>query len=325
MFKYRLVKHVFLSRHIRQFSLRLIKEVKMMNLTNALNVKHLLEVLNLNGIPSELRTAFDYSIRTYFENIDISIRQKMISNVLLLPPNADQTDMMMAAIHAAGPGFQKLFQLLGQRISDESFQKKMKELKSRIKPMKQWEVQRVMALSFRQLNINYTIQFPCIGSASVGQVHFGTYKDLDAPTDGIQVPEDIVYKVKRRGVDAKVQMEIFILRQVATEYPMLKNVFEQVKQSLRLEMNLTRELEMMQLGREKYIDSRARIYVPMGYFAHRSVIGMERISGVPLSELVLEDQYACSLRDQLRLLMDTWFKEAIFGSGFYHGDLYVFF
>lgn len=160
-----------------------------------------------------------------------------------------------------------------------------------------------------------------IASASVAQVHFATLRD----------GSEVAVKVLRPGIDVILKRDLALLHtlaQLAIRYwpgarrlRPLDVVYEYDK-IVHDEMNLMHEAANASQLKANFADS-TLLYVPTIYwdYTRRSVMVMERISGIPVSNVEALREKGVDLRKLAHNGVEIFFTQA-FRDGFFHADMH---
>ena len=160
-----------------------------------------------------------------------------------------------------------------------------------------------------------------LGSASIAQVHAATLND----------GSDVVVKVLRPNVRQQVDQDIALLESFAAllhwAFPSLrrfhpKAVMAEIKNTLIDELDLLKEAANASQLRRNFTDS-PLLYVPKIHwdFATRDVLVMERIHGVPISDMQSFKANHVDLKKLAERGVEIFFTQA-FRDCFFHADMH---
>ncbi|WP_298137615.1 ubiquinone biosynthesis regulatory protein kinase UbiB [Acidiferrobacter sp.] len=160
-----------------------------------------------------------------------------------------------------------------------------------------------------------------VASASVAQVHFATLHD----------GTEVAVKVLRPGIETILERDLALLRtlaQLAVRYwPDARRLrpLEVVKEYEKVvhdEMDLAHEAANASQLRSNFRDS-SLLYVPQVFwdYTRRSVMVMERITGVPISNREALIANGVDLRRLAHNGVEIFFTQA-FRDGFFHADMH---
>lgn len=144
------------SRNIRPILLALILSVrhvliKDIDIQKYVNVREILlspEVgIDISVFPIKMQEVFHKGVLGYFGHAPLILRGRMVAAVVSLSPRESQNDFVLikAVMNRAGPALQKMMQMFGNEVKNESFKRLMDGLKDGIQPMS--EAERSKAIS----------------------------------------------------------------------------------------------------------------------------------------------------------------------------------
>jgi predicted unusual protein kinase regulating ubiquinone biosynthesis (AarF/ABC1/UbiB family) len=286
----------------------------------------------------------------YFSNLSPADRRAVISISLREAGVNDSKEAhLVAALKGSGPYLLKILQLLGDTIpSKTEDERKLKEalnqLKDSLLPVAP-EIQTAMVMDLiakQQPTIKNLTDIRSLGAASVGETLIAT-AELESGAR-----KDVVLKLLKPGVDQRASRERAVMERIAREIPGMQETFAGIADQIDRELDLSREAENVVLAgvyRKAGIAYISPVKTVRKLDAAQDFMFMEKASGTTvkaqLIELRVNDlaqiragdvEQRVQLQDRLETgrtlsarlasLSSIWLKEALFGSGFYHGDLH---
>ncbi len=297
---------------------RIRTDVDALDLSKTEAVRMLSEPRTSLGITDEtLAGLLEKVLPRYFADIDRIDKTTLVLGQLKLRPGAAQADQLGALLMGSGPCLQKLFQLVGKDVQRPDLAQTMQALQNDIKPFGFDEFRRaVEKASGRTLEESFASVDPTpLAAASVGQVHRGVLKDGSA----------VAIKVRRPGLGIRAEREIRGLRAAASSEPMALELLTRVGKTVMEEMDFRNEARNLEEGL-RYVDPSRGIWIAGRMEAvpvAEDLLVSRLASGAKLSKFDPTDLGQVAVRARaIEKLLDSWFDEAIFGSGFFHGDLH---
>ncbi|MBY6187332.1 ubiquinone biosynthesis regulatory protein kinase UbiB [Marinobacter hydrocarbonoclasticus] len=160
-----------------------------------------------------------------------------------------------------------------------------------------------------------------LASASVAQVHTARIKESG---------EEVVIKVVRPGIEPVIHADLALMGQVArlvAASPQGKRlhpveVVEDYRRTILAELDLTREADNAQRLRANFEGSDA-LYIPKvhGQFSHRDVMVMERIYGIPVTDLEALKAQGTNMKVLAERGVEVFFTQ-VFRDNFFHADMH---
>lgn len=270
---------------------------------------------DLENVPPAFRAFFENVLTQYFDKLPIEDKRRVAIGLLELPPGAKDEDKLAAILNNSGPAMQKLFQLFGDDVKSEKVGKVMAALKSQIKP---FDSNIAIATIERDLGGSIAETFSSfrekpLAAASVGQVHAATLKGTG---------EDVIVKVMRPGIRDRARRELQLLKELAPGGGTRK-IVDRLESSLMDELDFTLEAENMKSG-EIYWKPQKGVF-PIGlagdFETTKDVLVMERAYENPIDKFHGKDLPLKS--EALATFTELWYDNALFGDGFFHGDLHA--
>ena len=239
--------------------------------------------------------------------------------------NLSRAQRIRLCIESLGPIFIKFGQLLATRrdllpgdIIDE-----LEKLLDRVPP---FPVQKAQQIIERELKLPLKQAFrsfddQVLASASIAQVHGAVLND----------GTDVVVKIVRPDVGRNIRRDIALLKilaRMANRYwreakrvkPM--KIVEEFEKTLLNELDLVREAANASELRRNFINSED-LYVPEVYwdYCRESVLVMERIDGIPVTDLKQLNAHNIDLKVLSRKGVEVFFTQ-VYKHNFFHADMH---
>lgn len=229
------------------------------------------------------------------------------------------------ALEELGPIFIKFGQMLSTRpdLLPEDLAVELARLQDQVPPFPGDDAKRIveqalgapLATTFRQFDLTP------VASASVAQVHLATL------IDGTEV----AVKVLRPGIEDTIERDLALLDTLARlaqrwwpEARGLKpvEVVDEYRRTIHDELDLMREAANASRLRANFEES-ALLYVPQVHWdlTRTNVMVMERISGIPVSNVAALRQAGIDMRTLAHHGVEIFFTQA-FRDGFFHADMH---
>lgn len=134
-----------------------------------------------------------------------------------------------------------------------------------------------------------------LASASIAQVHTAKFKQNAPHLESRLAGKEVVLKVLRPNIQQMINADLSLMYKVASWIPRIKaegrrlrpvEVVREYEKTLRDELDLRREMANAIQLRANFENS-PMLYIPEMYkqFCHQTVIVMERIYGIPVSNI----------------------------------------
>jgi ubiquinone biosynthesis protein len=229
------------------------------------------------------------------------------------------------AFEELGPIFVKFGQVLSTRrdllpldIADE-----LARLQDRVPP---FDPELALAEIERSLGrpvgaVFATLEREAVASASIAQVHLGTLQD----------GREVAVKVLRPGVEREVAKDLALLQAAASLVERLspegrrlrpRDVVAEFARHLDEELNLLTEAANASQLRRNFRNS-PQLAIPEVHwdFCSERVMVMERMHGVPISQIALLREKGIDLKALARAGVEICFTQ-VFRDGFFHADMH---
>lgn len=275
------------------------------------------------------RIAASYRIDTHFPVEDAAPLQPLARLIRLHPAawgKKHQPNGIKYALEDMGTLFLKLGQLLSTRrdlvppnIIDQliQLQDKVKSFAPEIAIAQIQDPKQGLGLSIDTLFARFDLK--PLAAASIAQVHTAALHD----------GREVVVKVVRPDIRTTIITDFELLRELASWVSArieaaralhVIDLVEDYRQVMLNELDLTLEADNTTKMRNNFLDS-ALMYVPEVYDAAKNVMVMERIQGVPISQVEVFDQLGYD-RAALAEMGLTIFFTQVFRDNFFHADMH---
>ncbi len=256
---------------------------------------------------------------------------RLLSRVLTIGRRLDSPRgvRLREALERLGPIFVKFGQVLSTRsdLLPPDVAVELAKLQDRVPPFASSVAVATIERSFQRPLAEIFVSFEQtpVASASIAQVHFAVLRDRNG------VEHDVAVKVLRPGMLAVIDKDLQLMHMMArwveslsAEAKRLKprQVIAEFDTYLHDELDLIREAaNAAQLRRN--MDGLDLVLIPEIYwdFCHPQVMVMERMKGIPISQV---DRLREAGVDIPQLARDgvTLFFTQVFRDGFFHGDMH---
>lgn len=275
------------------------------------------------------RIAASYRIDTHFPVEDAAPLQPLARLIRLHPAawgKKHQPNGIKYALEDMGTLFLKLGQLLSTRrdlvppnIIDQliQLQDKVKSFAPEIAIAQIQDPKQGLGQSIDTLFARFDVK--PLAAASIAQVHTAALHD----------GREVVVKVVRPDIRTTIITDFELLRELASWVSArieaaralhVIDLVEDYRQVMLNELDLTLEADNTTKMRNNFLDS-ALMYVPEVYDAAKNVMVMERIQGVPISQVEVFDQLGYD-RAALAEMGLTIFFTQVFRDNFFHADMH---
>jgi len=274
-----------------------------------------------------LRYGLDELVLTSFQRPGLRLLARIVSIGRDL--SAPRGERLREALEHLGPIFVKFGQVLSTRrdllpfdIADE-----LAMLQERVPPFPSEQavaiIERAFAKPLGEIFTEFTLQ--PVASASIAQVHFAAIVDRNG------VRRDVAVKVLRPGMLKVINKDLSLMRMLANWVDRLSvdgkrlkpiEVVAEFDKYLHDELDLVREAaNATQLRRN--MKGLNLVLIPEMFwdFCHTDVMVMERMNGIPISQV---DRLREAGVDIPKLARDgvTIFFTQVFRDGFFHADMH---
>ena len=247
-------------------------------------------------------------------------------------PEIPAPEILCKILTDLGPVYVKLGQLLSTRpdLLPQPYIEALSGLQSNVPPVAWTLIEDVLRQQFSQAleQLFETIDPTAIAAGSIAQIHCATLKTGEA----------VVLKIQRPGIEAIVQRDIAIFKQIAgllsaTDFGKRYNVValaDEFGASLDNELDFTQEADFTDqlrknLSKGKWFDA-DRIVVPKVYrsISNKKILALERLYGVPFLQAKLtgknyNDNVETERQNLTTLIFRAFFQQYLV-DGFFHAD-----
>lgn len=165
-----------------------------------------------------------------------------------------------------------------------------------------------------------------LASASIAQVHTAIFNDTQP-----QAGKEVVIKVLRPDIQLLIEADLSWMYKLAGWLPRLLKegyrlraveVIREYEKTLRDELDLRTEMSNAMTLRQNFLDS-PMLYVPEMYpeFCHQNVIVMERIYGIPVSDIAALEKNHINMKLLAERGVQVFFTQ-VFRDSFFHADMH---
>lgn len=272
---------------------------------------------------------------TYCEKQTPLDRRAMVASYLReAAPDDQPAHKLVSMLKGAGPYLLKMLQLFGDNVGDPQLKSALNAVKSELAPipveLRNAQFSKIIQDSGGKISSLQGIR--SLGAASVGQTFLA--KAVDDKGKEIEV----VVKLLRPGILERAARERRFMENVAQGISGMEATFAGIADQIEGELDLRNEAANVRKG-DVYnhigsVDVRAMKLMESVPESSTYMV-IERAPGSPMSKYIK----LCSdpkvkpgfdpvvmgprMAQQLHDLSSKWFEEAMFGSGFYHGDLHA--
>ncbi|MEC8834402.1 MAG: ubiquinone biosynthesis regulatory protein kinase UbiB [Pseudomonadota bacterium] len=271
-------------------------------------------------------TALRFRLDTIPRALQIDHWTRYLFPTSLLPvPQTPEAKRFRLALERLGPVFIKFGQLLSTRrdLLSVEYADELSRLQDRVPPFQSATAIATIEREIgRPLNAAFgTFSERPLASASVAQVHEATL------TSG----EEVVVKVIRPGIEQVIREDLALILALAKLLERLSSdarrlhlirVVEDYEKTILAELDLLRESANTVRLRRNF-ESSPLLYVPKVFndLSSVNVLVMERVKGVPISDLATLREHGTDLKKLAERGVETFFSQ-VFNDNFFHADMH---
>lgn len=237
----------------------------------------------------------------------------------------NEGERLRKALEDLGPIFVKFGQLLSTRpdLLPEAYVEELNRLQDQVAPFPSQDLKRIVEAALKQPVDSAFRNFSNepLASASIAQVHTA------------QLPDgtDVVVKVVRPGIESVITQDVALMQAFAQLFLKLHTdarrlrpveVVDEYRQTIFDELDLMREAANASQLRRNFIEG-DQLYVPEVYwdYCRRNVMVMERIYGVPVSDMAQLRRHRVDIKKLAELGVEIFFTQ-VFEHNFFHADMH---
>ncbi|WP_101774400.1 ubiquinone biosynthesis regulatory protein kinase UbiB [Pasteurella oralis] len=170
-----------------------------------------------------------------------------------------------------------------------------------------------------------------LASASIAQVHTAKFQKNTPHLSSALAGKEVVIKVLRPHIQQMIDSDLSLMYKLASWIPRLKaegrrlrpvEVVREYEKTLRDELDLRREMANAIQLRANFENS-PMLYIPEMYqqFCHQNVIVMERIYGIPVSNIAELEANGTNMKLLAERGVQVFFTQ-VFRDSFFHADMH---
>ncbi len=232
---------------------------------------------------------------------------------------------MRRALEELGPVFVKFGQMLSTRrdLLADDIAAELALLQDNVPPFSSAAAIEIIEQSLGDKVANLFARFEVepLAAASIAQVH----------TAQLHSEEEVVVKVLRPGIEQTIERDISLMHLIATMATWFwsdgkrmrpKEVVTEYEKTIYDELDMQREAANAQLMRTNFEDSN-ELYIPEVYwdYTRDKVLVLERISGVPISEIDELHRIGVNIEKLAERCVNIFFTQ-VFRDNFFHADMH---
>ncbi|KGQ25876.1 ubiquinone biosynthesis protein UbiB [Gallibacterium anatis CCM5995] len=234
------------------------------------------------------------------------------------------------AFQELGPVWIKLGQMLSTRrdLFPEELANELALLQDQVEPfdgkLARAEIEKALGDKIERWFEAFDEQ--ALASASIAQVHTARFNATQP-----QAGKEVVFKVIRPDIAPVIALDVALMYKIAKWIPRLTRegyrlrpveVIREYEKTLLAELDLRQEMSNAIQLRENFLDS-PMLYVPEMYsdFCHKNVIAMERIYGIPISDIPALEANGTDMKLLAERGVQVFFTQ-VFRDSFFHADMH---
>lgn len=294
-----------------------------------------MNIKNLNRFYHIIRTFLRYGIDEAIPNIPLTRKMKLGRRALFWLKN-QHTDKpygvrLRLALQELGPVWIKLGQMLATRrdLFEPELADQLALLQDKVEPFDGKIARQIMEQALGGSLETWFEEFDetALASASIAQVHTAKFKQ-NQPLAG----KDVVLKVIRPSIEPVIKADLDLMYKLAHLIPKLSNdgkrlraveVVKEYEKTILDELDLRKEMHNAVRLRANFENSEM-LYVPEMYqdFCHKNVIVMERIYGIPVSNIAELEANGTDMKLLAERGVQVFFTQ-VFRDSFFHADMHA--
>lgn len=273
-----------------------------------------------------LEYGLDELLPAQLQPLSARLFRKSIFWIHNLHTDKSPAERIKLALQQLGPIFIKFGQMLSTRrdLLPQEFAEQLAMLQDQVPPFdSQLAIQQIESALGKSIEDVFDDFDPVpLASASIAQVHTAKLK-----SNG----EEVVIKIIRPDIEPIIRADTQLMKILSKV--LLKLVPEAVRlrplevvldyeKTILDELNLEREAANTIQLRRNFLDSK-ELYVPEIYpdFSHKNMIVMERIYGIPVSDIAALEAQGTNMKLLAERGVETFFTQ-VFRDSFFHADMH---
>lgn len=282
-----------------------------------------------------IRTFLRYGIDEAMPNIPFTRKMRLGRKVLFWVKNQHNEKpygvRLRLALQELGPVWIKLGQMLATRrdLFAPELADQLALLQDNVEPFDGNVARKIIEQALGAPLETWFDDFneTALASASIAQVHTAKFNQ-NQPLAG----KDVVLKVIRPGIEPVIKADLALMYKIAQLIPKLSNdgkrlraveVVREYEKTILDELDLRKEMHNAIRLRANFENSEM-LYVPEMYqdFCHKNVIVMERIYGIPVSNIAELKANGTDMKLLAERGVQVFFTQ-VFRDSFFHADMHA--
>lgn len=252
----------------------------------------------------------------YFDNQSVEDKGRYAAAILDLPPDAPMEDKLASLMQSSNVLLQKLMQLFGKDVQSPVLMDALLKLQNGVKPFPTSVAKAIIeSRTGRRLAETFSeFSEEPIAAGTVGQVYRATLRSTG---------EVVIVKVRRPDALESIERDVTVLLRIIDD-PAVRGVISRAAEVVRAEGDFRIEAKYLEEG-EIYVDLKRGLSVASRHpeFKPAEDLIVTRLApGKNLANLPYEGETLRLRGKAVEQLLRKWFQEAMFGQGFFHGDLH---
>ena len=306
---------------------------------NSLQGADLLATIDTGGGKGNLQEFLQKILKNYFNQQFVIDKRAMLASYMRESGAKDSNEVkLVALLKGGGPYLQKLLQLLGDNATGE-LKEALNDLKTDLGPINKTFVDAALfgMVGRSEGKIERIEVRRSLGAASVGQAFL-----VNIYWKGKPEPQEAVIKLLRPGIRLRAERERKFFEEEAGKIGGMSMTFNGISEQVQVELDLEKEAANVRLAQVygtdaqnlqsmKLIEAIPATHSCMvlekapGITANQALNDLQALSngGMNLQAIIESVEMGTNLAAGFESLTRRWVEEALFGSGFYHGDLHA--